>query len=328
MKTLVYSTHGFDRPFLEECGLGKIELAFTTQQLSPETAHLAKGFDAVAIFSSDNASTEVLETLHLCGVRFIALRSVGHDHVDLSKAKELNMKVANVPAYSPYAIAEHAVALILCLNRKLLLGQQLMEENNFTLDKLVGFDLYGKSIGIIGTGKIGAAFARIMNGFGCKIIAYDLVENSELIEQININYLPINELFKNSDIISICCPLNQDTKYLINKDSFSIMKKGVVLINTARGGIVNTADLIEAIESGIVSAAGLDVYEHEKKLFFKDLSDQKIEDQLFEKLRSLDQVMITGHQAFLTNEALMGIASTTIQNLVQWAEKGTSENDL
>ncbi len=328
MKTLVYSIHGFDKPFLERAAKNKHELIFCELALQETSANLAKGFEAVALFTSDKANEEVLEQLHNNGVRFIALRSVGYDHVDINKAKSLNIKVANVPAYSPYAIAEHAVTLLLTLNRKMLLSQELIKINDFRLDKLVGFDLHGKTIGIVGTGKIGAAFAKIMHGFGCKLIAYDIFENKELISQTKITYVSFEELCQSSDVISVNCPLNSATKYLFNKNAFKQMKRGVLFINTARGGIVNTIDLMAAIDDGIVAAAGLDVFENEKQIFFYDHSGSKIKDELFETLRSYTNVLITGHQAFLTNEALQGIADTTITNLSDWTQNGISRNDL
>jgi D-lactate dehydrogenase len=216
----------------------------------------------------------------------------------------------------------------MALNRKIILAQELMKQNDFRLDKLVGFDLHNKTIGVIGTGKIGAAFVRIMHGFGCKIVAYDIEQDNELIEQCSVQYTSLEALCKISDVISINCPLNEATKYMFNKTTFSVMKKGVVFINTARGGIVNTQDLMDALDQGILASAGLDVYEYEKPIFFYDHSNTQIEDKLFEKLRAHDNVLITGHQAFLTNEALQGIAKTTIDNLDQWTETGKSENEV
>jgi D-lactate dehydrogenase len=328
MKTLVYSIHGFDKPFLERAAKNKHELIFSELPLQETSANLAKGFEAVALFTSDKANEEVLDILHKNGVRFIALRSVGYDHVDIKKAKQLNIKVANVPAYSPYAIAEHAVTLLLTLNRNILLSQELIKKNDFRLDKLVGFDLHGKTIGIVGTGKIGAAFAKIMHGFGCELIGYDICENKELISQTKITYTSLEELCKSSDVISVNCPLNSVTKYMFNKNVFGQMKRGVLFINTARGGIVNTHDLMAALDDGIVAAAGLDVYENEKQIFFYDHSSSKIKDELFETLRSYPNVLITGHQAFLTHEALQGIADTTITNLSDWTQYGISKNDI
>ena len=270
----------------------------------------------------------VLEILKQNGVNFIALRSVGYDHVDLNKAQTLGIKVANIPEYSPYAIAEHAVTLLLALNRKVILANELMKTYDFRLDQLVGFDLQGKTVGIVGTGKIGSAFTKIMHGFGCKLLGYDIAENTDLIAKTNIQYTSLDELCKESDVISICCPLNTETKYMFNKSTFALMKKGVYFINTARGGIVNTVDLIEAIENKTVAAAGLDVYENENGIFFKDLSNKVLVDDLFEKLRSYSNVLITGHQAFLTQEALTSISQITMENLSNWEQFGKSPNDL
>jgi D-lactate dehydrogenase len=328
MKVLVYSIFGFDKPFIEKAAQGKHELVFTEQSLNENTANLAKGFDAVSLFTSDTASASVLEKLHTYGIQYIALRSVGHDHIDLVKAESLGIKVANVPAYSPYAVAEHTVALLMALNRKLILGQKLTQIGDYRLDHLVGFDLYGKTVGIIGTGKIGAAFAKIMHGFGCKLLAYDLSENKELIRQTNISYTSLEDLCQKSDVISVHCPLNSATKYMFNKNTFALMKKGIVFINTARGSLVDTVDLMEALENGTISAAGLDVYENEKTIFFKDHTSKRINDEMYANLRSFPNVLITGHQAFLTNEALQGIANTTIANLNAWAHHGISENEV
>ena len=328
MKTLVYSSHGFDQPFLKNASEGIHEIYFVEKLLSIETVNLAEGYEAVALFSSDNASGETLKKLHELGIKYIALRSVGYDNVDLNTAKNLGIKVANVPAYSPYSIAEHSVALLMALNRKILLGQQLMESGDYRLDHLIGFDLHGKTIGVVGTGKIGAAFTKIMNGFGCKLLGYDIETNNELVQSTNIKYTSLEELCERSDVISINCPLNEQTKYLFNKILFSKMKKGVMFINTSRGGVVNTVDLIEAIDLGIIGAAGIDVYENEKPIFFFDHTNTTINDDLFLKLKSFDNVLITGHQAFLTNEALKGITDTTIENLSSWEEKGYSINEV
>lgn len=328
MKTLIYSTHAFDRPFLETAAKGKHDVQFTDLALSEETVALAKDCEAIALFTGDHASAEVLEQLHKIGVKYVALRSVGYDHVDLKKASQLGLKVANVPAYSPNAIAEHAVALMLAINRKLPQSRDLMENNDFRLDELVGFDLFGKTVGIIGTGKIGAAFARIMHGFGCRLIAYDPEINTELETQTAIRYENLETLCAQSDVIAIHCPLNTETKQLFNKSLFAQMKKGALFVNTARGGIVNTVDLLEAIDNGTIAAAGLDVYEFEKPIYFKDLRSTPPADALFERLRNHPRVVLTGHQAFLTNEALEGIAATTISNLDQWQESGKSENEV
>lgn len=328
MKVKVYSIHGFDKPFIEKANNGKHELLFSELALTIDTVNMAIGCQGIAIFTSDKASANILEKLHELGIRYIALRSVGYDHVDLEKAKELQIKIANVPAYSPYAIAEHAVALILALNRKILQGNALFMKNDFRLDSLVGFDLHGKTIGVIGTGKIGVAFAKIMFGFGCKILAYDIDENQSLKSEISIQYVALTDLCSKSDVISICCPMNACTKYMFNKELFSIMKKGAYIINTARGGIINSLDLLDALDNGTVAAAGLDVYENEKPLYFKDKQGQKIEDTTFLALQNHPKVLMTGHQAFLTNEALTGIATTTIQNLDNWEKTGVCINEI
>ncbi len=328
MKTLIYSSHGYEKSFLKMAALGKQELVFIDQSLDINSAINTKGFTTISLFSSDNAMADVLKIIYANGIRFITLRSVGHDNVDLYTAKELGIKVANVPAYSPYSIAEHSVALLLILNRKIIQGQALMQQNNFCLDGLIGFDLNGKTVGIVGTGKIGAAFARIMNGFGCKLLGYDIVQNRELIHETGISYTTLEKLCANSDVISLHCPLNNGTYHLFNKYVFCKMKKGVIFINTARGGIINTVDLIEAIENGTIAAVGLDVYENEKPLFFINHLDKPIQDDTFKKMQSFSNVLITGHQAFLTNEALSGIAETTIKNITEFSEKGFSQNDL
>ncbi len=328
MKVLVYSTFGFIRRFLEQANQGKHELIFIEDRLNKETAILSKSFEGISVFSLDKADEQVLKILNQFGVKFISTRSVGYDHIDIKKANELGIKVANVPAYSPYAIAEHTVALLLALNRKIVQGQKLLHQNDFRLDNLIGYDLHGKTVGIIGTGNIGSAFARIMNGFGCRLLAYDIEPNEILQNEISLTYTSLEDVCKHSDIVSISCPLNENTQYMLNKEIFSIMKKGAVLLNTARGGIVNTLDLIAALDEGIISAAGLDVYEYEAEFFFYDHSKTGIDDDLFLKLRSYPNVLITGHQGFLTYEALNGISKTTIANIDQWEAQGYSENDI
>ncbi|WP_369764713.1 2-hydroxyacid dehydrogenase [Flavobacterium sp. WC2429] len=328
MKILMYSTFDFEKPFIEKAKHGKLELVYTSKNLNHDTVDLAKGFEGISLFTSDIANSTILEKLYHLGIKYIALRTVGHDHIDLKKARSLGIKVANVPEYSPFSIAEHAVALLMALNRKIVLGQKLMEMGDYRLDNLVGFDLHGKTVGIIGTGKIGSAFAKIMHGFGCTLLAYDPFINEELIQQTKIRYCNLEELCQSADVISIHCPLNVDSKYMFNKSIFSQMKKGVVFINTARGMIVNTEDLIEAINKGIISAVGLDVYEKERPIFFKNHISEKFTDHVYTILRSLPNVLITGHQGFLSNEALQGIANTTMANLNAWAYNSICENEL
>ncbi|SFA92579.1 D-lactate dehydrogenase [Flavobacterium swingsii] len=328
MKIFVYSAHRFEKHFLEKAAQGKHELVYSAYALNENTAKLAQDSDVVSVFTSDDVSAGLVNLLYDYGIRFIALRSVGYDHVDIIKTKELGIKVANVPAYSPYAVAEHGVALLMALNRKIILGQQLMKKNNFSLDDLIGFDLHGKTIGIVGTGKIGTAFAHIMNGFGCNLLGFDITPNEELIQQTNISYTSLEDLCRQSDVISLNCPLNGQTKYLFNKNLFSIMKKETIFINTARGSIVNTKDLIEALGNKTIAGAGLDVYENEKPIFFSNHLNNVIIDPIFDKLRSLPNVLITGHQAFLTKEALTGIAETTFSNINDWANGEKCPNEL
>ncbi|KAA3437133.1 2-hydroxyacid dehydrogenase [Rufibacter hautae] len=326
MRITVYSAHPFEQNFLAKANKQKHQLKFVNKTLTLETAQKAVGSQAIALFTSDNASAEVLEYLHNLGVRYVALRSAGFDYVDLQKAKELGMLVARVPAYSPYAIAEHTAALLLALNRHLILAHQRIEQNNFCLDNLIGFDLNGKTVGIIGLGKIGAVFARIMHGFGCRILLYDVVEPAP--QGFPIESVSFDTLLRESDIISLHAPLNAATHYMINAETLAKTKEGVLLLNTSRGGLVNTADLIQALQNGQVSAAGLDVYENERHLFFQDLSDQPLTDELFAQLKALPNVLITGHQAFLTQTALTNIADTTLHNLTCFETGSACENLL
>jgi D-lactate dehydrogenase len=328
MRVLFYSIHSYDKSPIENANSGKHEIQFTELQLNEETVSLAAGFDAVSLFTSDSASELVLEKLLQIGIRFIALRSVGFDNVSLKKANSLSIKVANVPAYSPYSVAEHAVALLLAVNRKLLLGQQLIQHQDYRLQHLTGFDINGKTVGIIGTGKIGSAFASIMKGFGCNLIAFDPIEDPILKAKLGIRYTTLEEVCHKSDILSLHCPLNVHTKYMINELIFEQMKKGVILLNTARGGIINTNHLLAALANNTVGALGLDVYENEKNIFGKDLTALPLTDDLFIKLRSYPNVLITGHQAFLTTEALEGIAAATIATINSWANGEKAINEL
>jgi D-lactate dehydrogenase len=328
MKIAIFSIHSFDRPFFEKINHSNHELNYFKEQLSKETAHLAKGFEAIAIFTSDTVNEELLNLLHSYGVKYIALRSVGYDHVDIDKATELKIKVANVPEYSPFAIAEHTITMILALNRKLIIADNRVKRHDFSLGGLTGFDLNGKTVGIIGTGKIGSVFTKIVHGFGCDLIGYDKIENSSLKSKYDLRYTTLDELCKQSDIISLNLPLNKDTKYMINDHQISIMKNGVMLINTARGGIVNTQSVINALKSGKIGSFGMDVYENEKGIFFYDHSHSILQDDTLALLTSFSNVLITAHQAFLTNEALAGIVSSTLQNIDQWQKDGKSINDI
>ncbi len=250
MKVAIYSTHKFEKDYLDKAFNEKHEVKYISSSLSIETATFALGYDAVSIFVSDDASAQVLQILSKAGVKFLALRSAGYNHVDLAEAKRLNVKVARVPEYSPYAVAEHAIALMLALNRKLIRAHNRVMEQNFLLDGLVGFDMHGKTVGIIGTGKIGSVVTKILNGFGCRILVHDINENTELKNKYDAVYTDYETLLQESDIITLHIPLTLETKYLINRNSISKMKKGVMLINTSRGALVNTKDTINALKTG------------------------------------------------------------------------------
>lgn len=328
MQVTIFSTKPFEVPFLKQYNQYSYELNFVEETLSITTASLAKNSQAVVIFTNDDASAPVLEKLHQLGISAIALRSAGYDHVDLHKASELGIWVANVPQYSPHAVAEHAVAMMLCLNRKLIQANARIQRHDFHLDGLMGFNMNGKTVGIIGTGKIGGTVARILDGFGCRLLGYDLVIDNNLVEIVGLEYTDLSTLIKESDIITLHCPLNSQTRYLINKTQIENMKQGAMLINTARGAIINTKDAIEALKSGKLGSLGLDVYENEKELFFKDRSEEVLQDDIFARLFTFPNVLITGHQAFLTETAVAQIAETTMQNLFSWENKVPCLNEL
>ncbi len=321
MNITVYSAHPFEMPYLTSALQAEHKLLVTEEELNETSVHLAESSSALVLFTSDKAGETILKQLAAYGVRYMALRSVGFDHVDLKVAKELNIKVANVPAYSPYSVAEHAVTLLMALNRHLTQSGKLIKSNDFRLDGLTGFDVHGKTVGIVGFGKIGQAFARIMNGFGCNLLCYDPHPDHESAKELNLQFVTLNELCSRSDIISIHCPLNASTRHLFNASVFAVMKKGVFLINTARGPVIKTEDLLRALDLGVFGAVGLDVYEFEKGLFFRDHRHEPLQDPLFEQLRTYGNVLITGHQAFLTETALTNIADTTAYNL-KCFEKG------
>ncbi len=328
MNVAIYSTHKFEKDYLEKANNGKYNFKYITSSLSSETAHLAEGCEAVSIFVSDDASAPVLQILCKFGVRFLALRSAGFNHVDIAEAKKLNIKVARVAEYSPYSVAEHSVALMLALNRKLIRAHNRVMEQNFSLDGLVGFDMNGKTVDIIGTGKIGSVAAKILHGFGCKILAYDKLESEELKQKYNVTYTDFETLCKQSDIITLHVPLTEKTKYIINKNSIEMMKAGVMLINTSRGKLVNTMDVIDALKSGHIGSFGIDVYEEEEGLFFEDHSEDILQDDTIARLMSFRNVLITSHQAFLTDTALKNIAETTVYNLDCFAKSGDNKNEI
>lgn len=304
------------------------ELTYAEEALSTATASLAQTHEAVVVFAGDDVSRSVVEKLHKAGVKYIAIRAVGYDNVDIKKANDLGIKVANVPEYSPYAIAEHAVSLMLALNRKLILADRQVHQHNFAVGNLVGFDLHQKKVGIIGTGRIGSVVAKILHGFGCQLSGYDIQQNKELVRKYNLKYVDLKTLCGSSDIITLHTPLNTATKYLINKELLDTMKPGVMLINTARGAVINTEHVIEALENGKIGYLGLDVYEKEKGIFFYDYSKNQITDEMLKKLMCYPNVIITPHQAFATNEALSNIADTTFYNIDCWALNKKSNNEL
>jgi D-lactate dehydrogenase len=326
MKVAIFSTKNYDREYIDRFNISENHaLTFFETSLTRNTAKLTIGFDAVCVFVNDKVDRETIHILSENGIKVIALRCAGFNNVDLEAAKEKNITVLNVPSYSPHAVAEHTVALIMTLNRKTHKAYNRVRESNFSLDKLVGFDLYKKTVGVIGTGKIGAIFCKIMIGFGCTVLAYDTYESDDL-KKAGIRYTSFNEVISESDIISLHCPLTPETKYIINEGTFSRMKNGVMMINTSRGALINTLDAIQALKNGKLGYFGIDVYEQEGNLFFKDLSEVVLQDESILRLMSFPNVLITSHQGFLTKEALTQIAITTLKNLTD-VEKGIpSEN--
>ncbi|MEO0373744.1 MAG: 2-hydroxyacid dehydrogenase [Cyanobacteria bacterium P01_A01_bin.17] len=313
MKIAVFSSKSYDRNFLEAAN-SEHELVFFEPRLTAATAPLADGFPAVCVFINDQLQAETLRQLAAQGTRLIALRSAGFNNVDLAAAAELELTVVRVPAYSPYAVAEHAVGLILMLNRKLNRAYNRVREDNFALEGLLGFDLHGATVGIVGTGKIGLCFAQIMNGFGCRLLAYDVYQNPDCLK-LGIEYVTLPELLAQSDVVSLHCPLMSETYHLINAETIGLLKPGMMLINTSRGGLIDAAAVIGGIKSGQIGYLGIDVYEQEEDLFFEDLSDTIIQDDTFQLLQSFPNVVVTAHQAFFTREALQNIAKTTIGNV-------------
>lgn len=328
MKIAVYSTHRFEEKYLTSAFDGKYEVKYISTSLSIETAPLAEGSQAVSIFVNDDASAKVLQILDKIGIRFLVLRSAGYNNVDLAAAKKLNIKVARVPEYSPFAVAEHTVALMLALNRKLIRAHNRVMDQNFSLDGLVGFDMHGKTAGIIGAGKIGRIVAKILYGFGCRILVHDKVENNELKNKYEAVYTDCITLCQQSDIITLHAPLTPETKYLIDKACISKMKINVMLINTSRGGLINTREVIRALKTGKIGHLGLDVYEEESSLFFEDHSEEILKDDVIARLMTFNNVLITSHQGFLTDTALKNIAETTVANLDYFDKNIPGPNEL
>jgi D-lactate dehydrogenase len=328
MKTLFYSIKEFEKKYLDKANTLAYEVEYIGEPLSLSTVDYAKGFDAIVIFTSDDASAEVLVALKKAGVKYISTRATGYDNIDIDKANELEITVAHVSDYSPYSIAEHAVALLLAAARKIALANTQVHNQNFSINNLVSFDLNKKTVGIIGVGKIGAVFAKIMHGFGCKILGCDLIENKKLAELYGIKYVDLKTLCAQSNIISIHTGLTPTTKYMINKDCINQMQHGTILINTGRGGCVNTNDVISGLENRRIGFYAADVYENEKDIFFNDLSNTELKEDMLNKLLSMSNVLITPHQAFATNEALTDIANSTFYNIDCWSKNQHSKDEL
>ena len=327
MKVSVFSSKKYDeQAFLQHSPPG-IEWLFLPQKLDVLTVEAAKGSEAICAFVNDDLSAAVLKRLSELGIQAVALRCAGFNNVDLTTAKSLKIRIMRVPAYSPQAVAEHTVGMMLCLSRKFHKAYNRTRDNNFDLNGLLGFNLYGKTVGLVGTGRIGIATAHILRGFGCRLLSVDPVEDAA-IHALGATYVTLPELYRQRDIISLHCPLTPQSHHLINADALAQMKDGVMLINTSRGALVDTRAVISALKSGKIGYLGLDVYEQEADLFFKDLSDQVIADEVFQRLLTFPNVLITGHQAFFTNEAMAQISSITAQNLLDFAQNKLSGNEL
>ena len=318
MKVTVFSTLAFERPFLEQANGGRHELLFLEVSLNAITVALAQGSEAVCVFAPDDVSAPILAQLHAHGVRYVVVRAAGTDNVDLPAAHHLGLRVANAPEYSPYAIAEHAVTLILALCRHLRQASQQLRANDFCLDQLIGFDLHGKTVGIMGVGRIGSVLARILHGFGCQLLGVDVRPNPDLTAQFGLRYVPLAELCAQADIISVHTPLTTETQHLLNDQVLGQMKRGVLLVNTGRGGVLDTEAALRALDSGQLGYLGLDVYEHEKGLFFGNHSMDPLRDATYAKLLTYPNVFLTGHQAYLTREALTNIADAAVASLDAW----------
>ena len=328
MRVAVFDIHRFEREFLTAAATGRHDLVLLDSRLTPQSAKLAQGCSAACIFVNDDGGREVLEVLSKLGIHYVALRSAGYNHIDLVAAEELGIQVANVPEYSPHAVAEHTVALILALNRRIIRAHNRVMEHNFSLDGLVGFDLFGKTVGIVGTGRIGEVVARIMRGFGCRLLACDPAPNPALQDELSVEYTSLDELCACADIITLHSPLTAATRYLINAQRLSTMKRGVMLINTSRGGLIDTKATIDALKSGQVGYLGIDVYEEEAGIFFEDHSEHVLQDDVLSRLTTFRNVLITSHQAFLTDTALRNIAETTMANISGWETSGECAHDL
>jgi len=322
VKLAFYDAHRYDRDAFEEANDDRFEITYFDSALSSETVDSARGFRAVCLFVNDRCDENIIERLRALGVELIALRCAGFNHVDLEACASNGIDVVRVPAYSPHAVAEHCVGLMLTLNRKFHQAYQRNRAGYFVLDGLTGFDMHGKTVGIIGTGKIGRCVATILRGFGCRILAYDKYPDDDLAASDGVSYVSLENLCSHSDIITLHAPLNDDTHHLINQDAIGIMKSGVMIINTSRGGLLDTKALVKGLKDGRIGAAGLDVYEEESGIFFHDYASNEriMGDDVLARLLTFNNVIVTSHQAFLTREALHEIAATTLSNLGEFVE--------
>lgn len=331
MKVAVFSTQSYDRQFLDAANTAANtphELVYFDTRLEPKTVPLAAGFPAVCAFVNDDVGAETLKLLATQNTRLVALRSTGFNNVDLEAAADLGITIARVSVYSPYSVAEHAVGLIQMLNRKLYRAYNRVRDDNFSLNGLLGFDLHDRTVGLVGTGKIGLILGQIMHGFGCHLLGYDPFPNPKFEEIGDARYVSLPELFANADIISLHVPLLPDTHYIINADAIAQMKTGVMLINTSRGALIDTRAVIEGLKSGKIGYLGIDVYEQEDDLFFRDFSDTVIQDEVFQLLQSFPNVVITAHQAFFTQDALTDITETTIANITDFEQGRPLKNEV
>lgn len=323
-----FSARSYDKiSFNKLKGEKKVDFHFFECQLTSESVELAKGFEVICCFVNDELSKSVLMTLAQGGTKLIVMRCAGFDRLDLNAAKELGIQVSRVPAYSPEGVAEHAVGLLMCLNRRLHKAYQRTREANFSLDGFIGFNFHGKTAGLIGTGKIGIATARIFKGLGMKVVCVDPIVNPEALA-LGAEYCTLSQLYEQSDVISLHCPMTKSNRHMINEDAFEQMKDGVMIVNTSRGELLDSKAAIEALKRGKIGALGLDVYEKEKDLFFQDKSNDVIVDDIFRSLSAYHNVLFTGHQAFLTHEALNNIASTTLENIEAFFSGIRSGNEL
>lgn len=328
VRVAFFSTHAFDREFFDQANAARRhDLRYFEARLTPATTAFARDCPAICAFVNDQLDRDVLVALWSGGTRMIALRSAGFNHVDVRHARELGFTVARVPSYSPHAVAEHTIALILTLNRKIHRAYARVREGNFALDGLLGFDLEARTVGVVGTGHIGAIVARILIGFGCRVLAYDIAPKSEC-EAMGVEYVPLEEIWSRSDIVTLHTPLTTDTRHMIDANVIGRMKPGVMIVNTGRGALVDTPALIEGLKSGHIGYLGLDVYEEEEQLFFQDLSSHVIRDDVFARLLTFPNVVVTAHQAFFTREALHAISETTLDNISAFEQGRRSGNEL